>query len=196
MSLLPVCLPGKLQPIQLPQMGLDLDVGNAFLMSRRGIDTSFTGNEGRPMQSTFNLSNKCNLSDQSMAIPSAPNTTTSEMAFGFEPTIQAYGGEFDLSSNFKVTKTRTTNFFLRLWNWYQLFSCKYAGCPSSRAVRLRSDREGVVLVAIGCRMLLSKVWSLNEAISLLSLLDVLLQTLQKRHNIVLSHLLEMYCRTG
>ncbi|KAG7029331.1 Transcription factor SPATULA, partial [Cucurbita argyrosperma subsp. argyrosperma] len=102
LSLLPVCLPGKLQPIQLPQMGLDLDVGNAFLMSRRGIDTSFTGNEGRPMQSTFNLSNKCNLSDQSIAIPSAPNnTTTSEMAFGFEPTIQAYGGEFDLSSNFK-----------------------------------------------------------------------------------------------
>ncbi|XP_022996778.1 transcription factor SPATULA-like [Cucurbita maxima] len=101
LSLLPVCLPGKLQPIQLPQMGLDLDVGNAFLMSRRGIDTSFTGNEGRPMQSTFNLSNKCNLSDQSIAIPSAPNTTTSEMAFGFEPTIQAYGGEFDLSSDFK-----------------------------------------------------------------------------------------------
>lgn len=112
-SLQPMCLPGMLQPVQLPQMGLDFDVGNAFLASRRGINALSPGNEGCPMQSTFNLSNKCSLSDQSLAIPSVPNITTSETTFGFESAIQAYDGQFDLSSNFKVITTRTlTNFFM------------------------------------------------------------------------------------
>lgn len=162
-----MCLPGMLQPMQLPQMGLDFDVGNAFLTSRRGIDTSSTRNEGCPLQSTFNLSNKCNLSDQSIAIPSVPNTTTSETAFGFEPAIQTYNGEFDLSSDFKVTKAITlTNSFLGGIGTKYL-SCKYAGCPTSHAVGLRSNGEGVsrcVLVAAPLEYGL-----FNEAISLLSL---------------------------
>lgn len=106
-SLQPMCLPGMLQPMQLPQMGLDFDVGNAFLASRRGINALSPGNEACPMQSTFNLSNKCNLSDQSLAIPSVPNITTSETTFGFESAIQAYDGQFDLSSNFKEAQPVT-----------------------------------------------------------------------------------------
>ncbi|XP_022131271.1 transcription factor SPATULA-like [Momordica charantia] len=107
LSLQPMCLPGMLQPIPLPQMGLDFDVGNAFLTSRKGIDASSSGNEGCPLQSTFNLSNKCSISDQSIAIPSVPNTTTSETTFGFEPAIQAYDGQFDLSANFKDARPTT-----------------------------------------------------------------------------------------
>lgn len=114
LNLQPMCLPGMLHPIQLPQMGLDFDVGNAFLTSRRGIDVSSTGNEGCPMQSTFSLSNKCNISDQSIAIPCIQNTTTSETTFGFEPAIQVYDAQFDLSSDFKVTITRTSTQLLQV----------------------------------------------------------------------------------
>ncbi|XP_023881642.2 transcription factor PHYTOCHROME INTERACTING FACTOR-LIKE 13 isoform X2 [Quercus suber] len=81
LSLHPMCLPGVLQPIQLPQPGMSFDERNGCLNSSRGMGTFF-GNEERLRQSASNLPNQCTLSNQPFVIPSATNITISETSIG------------------------------------------------------------------------------------------------------------------
>ncbi|KAF3968456.1 hypothetical protein CMV_007659 [Castanea mollissima] len=77
LSLHPMCLPGVLQPIQLPQPGMSFDERNGCLNSSRGMGTFF-GNEESLRQSASNLPNQCTLSNQPFVIPTATNLTISE----------------------------------------------------------------------------------------------------------------------
>ncbi|XP_015884336.3 transcription factor SPATULA isoform X2 [Ziziphus jujuba] len=96
-NLHPMCLPGVLQPLQLPlpHTGMGYNEGNKFLNSSRGLN-AFSSNEERPMQSAYNLSNSCNISNQPTIIPSVSDITTSEAALGFEQSIQAHYRPFNL----------------------------------------------------------------------------------------------------
>ncbi|KAH7523647.1 hypothetical protein FEM48_Zijuj06G0034100 [Ziziphus jujuba var. spinosa] len=96
-NLHPMCLPGVLQPMQLPlpHTGMGYNEGNKFLNSSRGLN-AFSSNEERPMQSAYNLSNSCNISNQPTIIPSVSDITTSEAALGFEQSIQAHYRPFNL----------------------------------------------------------------------------------------------------
>ncbi|XP_050266845.1 transcription factor PHYTOCHROME INTERACTING FACTOR-LIKE 13-like isoform X1 [Quercus robur] len=81
LSLHPMCLPGLLQPIQLPQPGMSFDERNGCLNSSRGMGTFF-GNEESLRQSASNLPNQCTLPNQPFVIPSATNITISETSIG------------------------------------------------------------------------------------------------------------------
>ena len=81
LSLHPMCLPGVLQPIQLPQPGMSFDERNGCLNSSRGMGTFF-GNEESSRQSASNLPNQCTLPNQPFVIPSATNITISETSIG------------------------------------------------------------------------------------------------------------------
>uniref|UniRef100_A0A2N9H646 BHLH domain-containing protein n=1 Tax=Fagus sylvatica TaxID=28930 RepID=A0A2N9H646_FAGSY len=80
-SLHPMCLPGVLQPIQLPRTGLSFDEGNGCLNSSRGMGIVF-GNEESSRQSASNHPNLCTLSNQPFVIPSVTNITISETSIG------------------------------------------------------------------------------------------------------------------
>lgn len=103
-NLHPMCLPGVLQPLQLPlpHTGMGYNEGNKFLNSSRGLN-AFSSNEERPMQSAYNLSNSCNISNQPTIIPSVSDITTSEAALGFEQSIQAHYRPFNLLASSEVT---------------------------------------------------------------------------------------------
>lgn len=81
LSLHPMCLPGVLQSIQLPQPGMSFDERNGSLNLSRGMGTFF-GNEESLRQSASDLPNQCALSNQPFVIPSATNLTISETSIG------------------------------------------------------------------------------------------------------------------
>ncbi|PQQ15618.1 transcription factor SPATULA-like isoform X1 [Prunus yedoensis var. nudiflora] len=101
LSLHPMCLPGVMQPMQLPHMGLGLEEGsNKFPKSSRGI-SPFYESEENPMQSAFNISPGCTISNQPMVLPSVANVPTSEATFGFEPSIPALYRPFSVPTSSK-----------------------------------------------------------------------------------------------
>lgn len=100
LSLHPMWLPGVLPSMQLPQTGMVFDEGNGLLNTNGGTET-FSANEESSVQTGFNLSSQCTISNQPVALPSAANIGTSETAFGLEPLIQAHYGPFTLSSSSK-----------------------------------------------------------------------------------------------
>ncbi|PQQ14346.1 transcription factor SPATULA-like isoform X1 [Prunus yedoensis var. nudiflora] len=101
LSLHPMCLPGVMQPMQLPHMGLGLEEGsNKFPKSSSGI-SPFYESEENPMQSAFNISPGCTISNQPMVLPSVANVPTSEATFGFEPSIQALYRPFSVPTSSK-----------------------------------------------------------------------------------------------
>lgn len=102
LNLHPMCLPGVMHPMQLPlsQTGLGYNEGNKYLNSSSTLSSS----EERSMQSAYNLSNSCNISNQQIAIPSVTNITTLEAALGFEQSIQAHYVPFNLPISSKVTQ--------------------------------------------------------------------------------------------
>ncbi|BBG95219.1 basic helix-loop-helix DNA-binding superfamily protein [Prunus dulcis] len=101
LSLHPMCLPAVMQPMQLPHKGLGLEEGsNKFPKSSRGI-SPFYESEENPMQSAFNISPGCTISNQPMVLPSVANVPTSEATFGFEPLIQALYRPFSVPSSSK-----------------------------------------------------------------------------------------------
>lgn len=102
LSLHPMWLPGVLPSMQLPQTGMVFEEGNGLLNTNRGTET-FSTNEESSVQSGFNLSNQCTISNQLIRVPSSANISTSETSFGLEPMIQAHYGPFNLSSSSKVT---------------------------------------------------------------------------------------------
>lgn len=104
LSLHPMWLPGVLPSMQLPQTGMVFDEGNGLLNTNGGTET-FSANEESSVQTGFNLSSQCTISNQPVALPSAANISTSETAFGLEPLIQAHYGPFTLPPSSKVNYT-------------------------------------------------------------------------------------------
>lgn len=99
-----MCLPGALQPMQvsLPHTGLGYNERNKFLNSSRGLNT-FSTSEETLMQSAYNLSNSCNISNRPTILGSVSDISTSEAALGFEKSIQALYRPFNLPASSKVT---------------------------------------------------------------------------------------------
>ncbi|KAL6207863.1 hypothetical protein ACLB2K_018816 [Fragaria x ananassa] len=101
LGLHPMCLPGMMQPVQLPHMALGFDEGsNKVPKSSRGM-SQFFGSEENSMQSAYNVSSGCTISNQPMVIPSAANVPTLEASFVFEPSTQAYYRPFFAATSSK-----------------------------------------------------------------------------------------------
>ncbi|XVE55862.1 hypothetical protein DITRI_Ditri03aG0191200 [Diplodiscus trichospermus] len=100
LSLYPMCLPGVLQPIQMPPTGMGYDEGNGFFSPNTGAGT-FSSNEESSMNTPLNLSNPCTISGQPIVAPSAANISNFEASFGFETSAQAQYGPFSQSTSSK-----------------------------------------------------------------------------------------------
>ncbi|XP_021903373.1 transcription factor SPATULA-like isoform X2 [Carica papaya] len=96
LSLYPVCLPGVLQPMQLPPTGMGYHDDGGLLNSAPGAGT-ISANEESSVQTAYILPSQCASSSQSIAIPSVTNINALETSFGFEPSIQANYGPFNLT---------------------------------------------------------------------------------------------------
>ncbi|GMY28702.1 transcription factor SPATULA-like isoform X1 [Fagus crenata] len=117
-SLHPMCLPGVLQPIQLPRTGLSFDEGNGCLNSSRGMGIVF-GNEESSRQSASNHPNLFTLSNQPFVIPSVTNITISETSIGsinplvlrsnqsIEESAQAHYNTLNLPSSKEISSDGT-----------------------------------------------------------------------------------------
>ncbi|XP_002510190.2 transcription factor SPATULA [Ricinus communis] len=100
LSLHPMCLPGVLQPMQLPLTGMSFDEGGG-LLNTNSATGAFSENDESSAQATLSLPNRCAVSNQPIILPSTTNITSSETPFGFEPLIQASGEPFNLSTSSK-----------------------------------------------------------------------------------------------
>ncbi|XVF39901.1 hypothetical protein PTKIN_Ptkin01aG0070000 [Pterospermum kingtungense] len=81
-SLYPMCLPGVLQPMQMPPAGMGYEEGNGFFSPNTGEGT-FSSNRESSMTTPF-LSNPCTISNQPIIAPPAANISNIEASFGFE----------------------------------------------------------------------------------------------------------------
>ncbi|CAK7347522.1 unnamed protein product [Dovyalis caffra] len=100
LSLHPMCLPGALQPMQLPLSGMSFDEGNG-LLTTSALTGIFSANEESSVQTALNLPSHCTISNQPIAIHSGTNLTSSETNFGFEPSVQVNHAPFNLSASSK-----------------------------------------------------------------------------------------------
>ncbi|XP_021285380.1 transcription factor SPATULA-like isoform X2 [Herrania umbratica] len=100
LSLYPMCLPGVLQPMQLPPTSVGYDEGNRFFSPNTGAGT-FSSNEESSMNTSFNLSNPCTISNQPILAPSGANVSNLEASFGFESSAEAHYGSFSHSTSSK-----------------------------------------------------------------------------------------------
>jgi hypothetical protein len=101
LSLHPMCLPGALQPMQLPLSGMSFDEGIGLLTTNT-LTGIFSANEESSEQNSLNLPTQCTISNQPITIPSGTNITSSETNFGFEPQIHVNHAPFNLSTSSKV----------------------------------------------------------------------------------------------
>ncbi|EOY14413.1 hypothetical protein QUC31_000026 [Theobroma cacao] len=100
LSLYPMCLPGVLQPTQLPPTGMGYDEGNRFFSPNTEAGT-FSSNEESLMNTPFNLSNPCTISNQPIVAPSVANISNLEASFGFKSSAEAHCGSFSHSTSSK-----------------------------------------------------------------------------------------------
>ena len=107
-SLYPMCSPGVLQPMQMPPTCMGYDEGNGFFSPNTGAGT-FSSNEESSMNTPFNLSNPCTISNQPIVAPSAANVSNFEASFGFESSAEARYGPFSHSTPSKVNLAWTCN---------------------------------------------------------------------------------------
>ncbi|WCJ35455.1 Transcription factor SPATULA [Euphorbia peplus] len=102
LSLHPMCLPGAMQPLQLPITGMSFDEGSG-LLNTNAATGAFSENDENPEQTALGrLPNRNTISNQSMTLPSAPNIPSSDTPFGFEPLMQAHYEPFNLSTSSKA----------------------------------------------------------------------------------------------
>ena len=76
-----MCLLGVLQPMQMPPTGMGYDEGTGLFRPNTGVGT-FSSNEESSMNTLFNLSNPCTISNQPTVAPSAANVSNFETSFG------------------------------------------------------------------------------------------------------------------
>ncbi|XP_050229393.1 transcription factor SPATULA-like [Mercurialis annua] len=101
LSLHPMCLPGVLQPMQLPLAGMSFDEGGGLLNANA---------EENSAQTTLNIPNRCTESNQPIGLPSATGIISSETPFGFEPLVQAHYEPFNLCTSSKdICRDGTSN---------------------------------------------------------------------------------------
>ncbi|KAB5526672.1 hypothetical protein DKX38_020519 [Salix brachista] len=100
LSLHPMCLPGALQPMQLPLSGMSFDEGNGLLTTNT-LTGMFSASEENSQQNALNLPTQCTISNQPITIPSGSNIASSETNFGFEPLIHINHAPFNLSTSSK-----------------------------------------------------------------------------------------------
>lgn len=93
LSLYPMCLPGVLQPMQLPPTGIGYDEGNGFFSPNTGAG-AFPSNEESSMNPPFNLSNPCTITNQPIVAPPRSNVSNFEASFGFESSAEEQYGAF------------------------------------------------------------------------------------------------------
>ncbi|OMO74673.1 hypothetical protein COLO4_26546 [Corchorus olitorius] len=77
------------------------DEGNGFFSPNTGAGT-FSTNEESSMNTTFNLSNPCTMSNQPIVPPSVANISNLEASFVFESSGQAPYGSFSQSTSSKL----------------------------------------------------------------------------------------------
>lgn len=93
LSLHPMCLPGAVQPIQLPQMRMGFDEENAPL--HMNMAPTFPVNNETSTENMFGLPND-------RAVPSEPsmsNMMNSEISFGLESSIQTHRVPFQIKQS-------------------------------------------------------------------------------------------------
>ncbi|XP_021691101.2 transcription factor SPATULA isoform X2 [Hevea brasiliensis] len=100
LSLHPMCLPGVLQPMQLPMTGLNFDEGSGLLNANAAAGT-FSENDENLARTALSLPNRRTASNQPIVLPSATNITSSETSYGFEPLVQVHYEPFNLSTSSK-----------------------------------------------------------------------------------------------
>lgn len=100
LSLYPMCLPGVPQPMQMPPTGLGYDEGHGFFSPNIGAGT-FSSNEESSMNTPFNLSNPCTISNLPVVAPSVANMSNLEASIGFESPAGAHYGSFTHSTSSK-----------------------------------------------------------------------------------------------
>ncbi|KAG8494137.1 hypothetical protein CXB51_011803 [Gossypium anomalum] len=100
LSLYPMCLPGVPQPMQMPPTGLGYDEGHGFFSPNIGAGT-FSSNEESSMNTPFNLSNPCTISNLPVVAPSVANMSNLEASIGFESPAGAHHGSFTHSTSSK-----------------------------------------------------------------------------------------------
>ncbi|GLU04244.1 hypothetical protein SLE2022_214030 [Rubroshorea leprosula] len=89
LSLYSMCLPGILQPIQLPPTGLGYEEGSGFFTTNAGTAGSFSAST-----SARNVSNQSTISSQPIVAPSIANIANLESSFDFEASAYADYGSF------------------------------------------------------------------------------------------------------
>ncbi|KAJ6675853.1 TRANSCRIPTION FACTOR SPATULA-LIKE ISOFORM X1 [Salix viminalis] len=100
LSLHPMCLPGALQPMQLPLSGMSFDEGNGLLTTNT-LTGMFSASDENSQQNALNLPTQCTISNQPITIPSGSNIASSETNFGFEPLIHINHAPFNLPTSSK-----------------------------------------------------------------------------------------------
>ncbi|CAN1776328.1 Transcription factor SPATULA [Linum perenne] len=108
LSLHPMCLPGVLQPMQLPLAGLNFEEGNG-LMNSSTLTGSFSATEEPHVQTAHNHPNQCTVSNQPTGEPSGTNITTSENPFAFEQPYHVLYGSLNLASSEKEIRREGTS---------------------------------------------------------------------------------------
>ncbi|XP_020533722.1 transcription factor SPATULA isoform X2 [Jatropha curcas] len=107
LSLHPMCLPGVLQPMQLPMTGMSFDEGNG-LLNTNAATGAFAENDEKSAQTVLSLPNRCTVTNQPVGLPSATNITSSEASYGFEPLFQVHYEPFNISSSKEICREGTT----------------------------------------------------------------------------------------
>ncbi|EOX91462.1 Homeodomain-like superfamily protein isoform 2 [Theobroma cacao] len=114
LSLHPMCLPGVLQPIQLPQTRIDFGEDNGSLpMNASGTAPA---NQEPSAQIVFDLPNQCSSSNHAL-VPNMSNIITSETSFSLE-SIQAPFGPFQLLTPTQGRHSATSSIevqYIRIW---------------------------------------------------------------------------------
>ncbi|KAJ8763271.1 hypothetical protein K2173_026172 [Erythroxylum novogranatense] len=100
LSLHPMCLPGVLQPVQLPLSGLGFEQGN-ILLNTNTTAGAFSANEESSIHTSHNLPNQGTVSNQPIVFPSRASINSSETTFGFDPMVQVHHGPFSVTTSTK-----------------------------------------------------------------------------------------------
>ncbi|KAJ4840849.1 hypothetical protein Tsubulata_027783 [Turnera subulata] len=98
LSLHPMCLPGVLQPMQMPLEGVSFGEATE-LFNMNTVTGTCSANEENSAQTALNLPSQCAMPNQPIVMHVGPNMTNSETALGFGPLIQVHHAPFNLSSS-------------------------------------------------------------------------------------------------
>ncbi|XP_065848138.1 transcription factor SPATULA-like isoform X2 [Euphorbia lathyris] len=101
LSLHPMCLPGVMQPLQLPLTGMVFDEGSGLLNTNAATGAFPEHDENSAQTGLSRLPNRNTVSNQPIIPPSAPNIPSSDTSFGFEPLMQVHYEPFNLSTSSK-----------------------------------------------------------------------------------------------